>query len=207
MWKYILKRIVAMIPVLIGVTLIVYFILSLAPGDPVRAMLGEQSTPEAYEEMREALGLNDPVIVQWGRYILNLFRGDFGISYKTKTNVAVELAARIPSTLTLSFFASYYICSAAWNHSRRKAEYMDRRHKHVHIAARCIHTDILVRLAAVTVFLPEAGVVSGIRCGYMATLCDAGHGLRVSLYGKHSSHNPFQHAGGHTSGLYTYRTQ
>jgi len=76
MWKYILKRIVAMIPVLIGVTLIVYFILSLAPGDPVRAMLGEQSTPEAYEEMREALGLNDPVIVQWGRYILNLFRGD-----------------------------------------------------------------------------------------------------------------------------------
>lgn len=52
MWKYILKRIVAMIPVLIGVTLIVYFILSLAPGDPVRAMLGEQSTPEAYEEMR-----------------------------------------------------------------------------------------------------------------------------------------------------------
>lgn len=106
MWKYILKRIVAMIPVLIGVTLIVYFILSLAPGDPVRAMLGEQSTPEAYEEMREALGLNDPVIVQWGRYILNLFRGDFGISYKTKTNVAVELAARIPSTLTLSFFAT-----------------------------------------------------------------------------------------------------
>lgn len=113
MWKYILKRLITVIPVLIGVTFIVYFILSMAPGDPVRVVLGEQSTPEAYAAMKEQLGLNDPVIVQWARYVMNICRGEFGMSYKTKTDVSIELLARIPATLKLSMAATIVSVSIA----------------------------------------------------------------------------------------------
>ena len=68
MWKFILKRLVMMIPVLIGVTLLVYMILHFAPGDPAKVILGEQATPEQIEELREQLGLNDPVLVQYANY-------------------------------------------------------------------------------------------------------------------------------------------
>ncbi len=105
MWKYILRRIVALIPVLIGVTLIVFLIMSFAPGDPVKSILGEQATPEAIEQLREELGLNDHVLIQYKNYMLKLIRGDFGISYKTKVGVVDEIAARLPTTIKLSISA------------------------------------------------------------------------------------------------------
>ncbi len=105
MWRYILRRIVALIPVLIGVTLIVFLIMSLAPGDPVKSILGEQATPEAIEQLREELGLNDHVLIQYKNYMLKLIRGDFGISYKTKVGVVEEIAARLPTTIKLSVAA------------------------------------------------------------------------------------------------------
>ena len=70
MLKYIGKRLLAMIPVVLGVTLIVYCIMSLAPGDPARTILGEQASVEQVEALREEMGLNDPIIVQYLRYIL-----------------------------------------------------------------------------------------------------------------------------------------
>ena len=70
MWKFIVKRIVAMVPVLLGVTLVIYLIMSMAPGDPAKVILGEQATPEQIEELREQMGLNDPVLVQYVRYPL-----------------------------------------------------------------------------------------------------------------------------------------
>lgn len=102
MWKYILKRLVALIPVIIGVTLIVYFIMSLAPGDPATTILGDQATPEAIAKLREEMGLNDPIIVQYARYMFNLCRGDMGTSYKTKKPVSVEVFSRFPATAKLS---------------------------------------------------------------------------------------------------------
>ena len=63
MWKFIAKRLVSMIPVLLGVTLIIYLIMSMAPGDPAKVILGEQATPEQIAELREEMGLNDPVLV------------------------------------------------------------------------------------------------------------------------------------------------
>ena len=105
MWKYILKRIIALIPVIIGVTLIVYFIMSLAPGDPATTILGDQATPEAIAQLREEMGLNDPIIVQYARSMINLARGDRGTSYKTKKPVSIEVFSRFPATAKLSLVA------------------------------------------------------------------------------------------------------
>lgn len=102
MLKFIAKRLIALIPVLIGVTLIVFLILSLAPGDPAGVILGEQATPEQLAELREKMGLNDPVLVQYGRYMLNLFQGDMGTSYKTKNQVSTEIFSRLPNTAKLA---------------------------------------------------------------------------------------------------------
>lgn len=102
MLKFIAKRLLALIPVLIGVTLIVFLILSLAPGDPAGVILGEQATPEQLAELREKMGLNDPVLVQYGRYMVNLFQGDMGTSYKTKNQVSTEIFSRLPNTAKLA---------------------------------------------------------------------------------------------------------
>ncbi len=105
MWKYILKRIVYLIPVLIGVTFLVFMILSLAPGDPALTILGPQASTESVEQLREELGLNDPVIVQYGRYMYHLVQGDFGTSYRSKISVTDEIKQRIPTTVKLSLIA------------------------------------------------------------------------------------------------------
>ena len=113
MWKFILKRLVMMIPVLIGVTLLVYMILHFAPGDPAKVILGEQATPEQIEELREQLGLNDPVLVQYANYIINLVQGDMGMSYKTKGPVSDEVFNRFPNTMKLTACAMGLAVAAA----------------------------------------------------------------------------------------------
>lgn len=106
MIKFILKRLVALIPVLIGVTLLVFFILDLAPGDPAKVILGETASPEAIAALREEMGLNDPFFVRYGRYMWDLVRGDLGTSYKTSTPVSSEIWARLPNTAVLSLAAT-----------------------------------------------------------------------------------------------------
>ena len=109
MIKYILKRLISLIPVIIGATLIVYLILSMAQGDPARIILGEDATPERVTELREEMGLNDPFLLQYGRYMINLVRGDMGISYHSGGPVADEIFARLPNTIWLAF-VSVTIC-------------------------------------------------------------------------------------------------
>ena len=102
MWKFIVKRLIMLIPVLIGVTLLVFLILQLAPGDPAKVILGEQATPEQIQELRESLGLNDPVLVQYANYIIKLVQGDMGESYKTRGPVSDEVFNRFPNTIKLT---------------------------------------------------------------------------------------------------------
>lgn len=102
MLKFVFKRLLALIPVMFGVILLVYIILSMAKGDGAQAILGLEATPESLEALREEMGLNDPVIVQFFNYIINLFRGDLGTSWSSGAPVAVELAARIPYTFALA---------------------------------------------------------------------------------------------------------
>lgn len=85
MLKFTLKRLASLVVVLIGVSFLVFMLLSLTPGDPVRMMLGESATPEAQEALREEMGLNDPLLVQYGRYMKNIIvHQDLGTSYTTQ---------------------------------------------------------------------------------------------------------------------------
>lgn len=102
MGKYILKRLVALIPVLLGVTLVVYLILAMTPGDPARQILGETATEDAVAALRAEMGLDRPVLEQYLRYIINLCKGDFGTSYSSQKSVTYEIFSRFPNTLKLS---------------------------------------------------------------------------------------------------------
>jgi peptide/nickel transport system permease protein len=106
--KYSVKRIIILVPVILGVTLLVFMIMSFAPGDPARGILGDNATNEQVQELREEMGLNDPVFIQYGRYILNFLKGDMGTSYSTSQPVASEIAVRFPYTLKLSLVAGLF---------------------------------------------------------------------------------------------------
>ena len=108
MLKYIGKRLLAMIPVILGVTLPVYLIMSLAPGDPARTILGEQATEEQVQQLRTEMGLDQPVIVQYFRYIWNLLHGDLGRSYQSRIDVSTEIFSRFPNTIKLALTASLF---------------------------------------------------------------------------------------------------
>lgn len=103
MHKYIIKRLLFLIPVILGVSFVVFTMLYLTPGDPARMALGEQASEEAVLKFREQEGLDDPFIVQYGRYLSNaVFKGDLGRSYSTKRPVVQEILNVFPATLILT---------------------------------------------------------------------------------------------------------
>jgi len=96
---YVGRRILAVVPVLIGVTLAVFSMLFLVPGDPVKIMLAEfVTTPEQIARMRAQLHLDEPVLVQYGRFVGNALRGDLGVSIRSRRPVAAEIRENIGST-------------------------------------------------------------------------------------------------------------
>lgn len=103
--KYVLKRLLMLIPVLIGVTLFIYVILSLAAGDPARLILGQEATVEEVEAKRIEMGLDKPILVQYVNYMKNLLQGDFGTSWYNDYDVLEEFLGRVPNTLTLGIMA------------------------------------------------------------------------------------------------------
>ena len=102
MWRYVLKRLAMIIPVLIGVTFFVYMVLSLAPGDPVQTILGDKATEEAQQQLREELGLDKPILVQYVNYMWNAVQGDFGTSYTNQVSVMEQVLERFPNTLLIA---------------------------------------------------------------------------------------------------------
>lgn len=105
MHKYIIRRLLLLIPVMLGVTFLVFTIMYFTPGDPAKLILGESAQPEQVEALREEMGLNDPFIVQYFRFITKALTGDFGRSYSTKKPVFDEVFARFPATLKLTVAA------------------------------------------------------------------------------------------------------
>ncbi|MEW6895080.1 ABC transporter permease [Trueperella pyogenes] len=99
------RRLIALPIMVIGVTLLVFFIMSLSPIDPAYTALGEYATPEALDEFRAAHGLNDPFFVQYGHYVINMFQGDLGIYGVGETNrVSDMVMGALPVTLSLTFY-------------------------------------------------------------------------------------------------------
>ena len=102
MVKYIAKRVLMMIPVLLGVILLVFFIMNLASGNAVLLILGENATEEAVAVKTRELGLDRPILVRYAAYVADLVRGDMGTSYFSSRSVAEEVLSRFPATLKLA---------------------------------------------------------------------------------------------------------
>jgi peptide/nickel transport system permease protein len=93
------------IPVLIGVSIVVFFMVRAIPGDPAQILLGQLATQERVEQLRESMGLDKPVIVQYGLFLKDAIQGDLGTSIVTGRPVTTELLVRFPATLELTAFA------------------------------------------------------------------------------------------------------
>lgn len=104
MTKFIAARALALVPLVLGVSMLTFFMLHLVPGDPVRAMLGETSfaSVEDIERLRRQLGLDLPVHVQYANYVVAAVQGDLGNSMRTRRPIADEIARRLPSTFALA---------------------------------------------------------------------------------------------------------
>lgn len=108
MLLYTIRRLSMTIPVLFGVTLGVFLILQFVPGDPARIMAGPEASNDIVQELRQSLGLNDPMPIQFGRYVFRLLHGDMGRSYTTGQPVALEVFSRFPATLELTVVAMFF---------------------------------------------------------------------------------------------------
>ncbi|MBQ6343896.1 MAG: ABC transporter permease [Anaerolineaceae bacterium] len=102
MWRYILKRLLMLIPVLLAVAFVIYAIMNVAEGDPVYSVAGADATEEQLAALREEMGLNGSLIERYFRYIGNLLKGDLGISYVSKQDVMKIYLQRLPNTLKLA---------------------------------------------------------------------------------------------------------
>ncbi|MCI1665559.1 MAG: ABC transporter permease [Atopobiaceae bacterium] len=105
MAKYVVKRILQSILVLLGVSIIVFLIMRVFSSDPAPVVLGEHATTEAMEAWRESNGLNDPIIVQYFNFLGGALTGDLGTSYYTHTAVTQEIMSRFPATIELALVA------------------------------------------------------------------------------------------------------
>lgn len=102
MWKTVLRRVLLMIPQIIILSVIVFVIAQMMPGDPFSGKINPNTDPAQIEALREQLGLNDPVLVQYGRWVKNVFQGDFGQSFTYKVPVTQLIGQRVGNTIWLS---------------------------------------------------------------------------------------------------------
>lgn len=105
MGRYILTRLLNLIPVLIGITLLVFLFLHLIPGDPAQVLAGQRATPETVEAIRNQLGLNQPLPMQYFLFLGNLLRFNLGYSIISGTPIIQEISTRWPATFELSIVA------------------------------------------------------------------------------------------------------
>lgn len=107
MIRFILQRLLMIIPILIGVSLLLFLLLSLTPGDPAKIALGSEATEEQLELFREQTGLNQPLMIQYFSYMGKAVTGDLGMSYITRQTVSSMIAVRVGNTLFLSFSSMF----------------------------------------------------------------------------------------------------
>jgi peptide/nickel transport system permease protein len=105
MFAFILRRLIQAVGVMLAVALLA-FVLFQYVGDPVMIMLGQEGTPAEREQLRQSLGLNDPVVVQFYHFLVNAIQGDFGLSLRQGQKVSLLLRERLPATLELSIAAA-----------------------------------------------------------------------------------------------------
>ena len=105
MGSYILRRILMLIPVLLAISLLVFAIAKVTPGDPAAIMAFPNTTPERIEFIRHQLGLDQPIYVQYGRFLWNALHGDLGVSFRGRMPVLRDILDRLPNTIELTLAA------------------------------------------------------------------------------------------------------
>jgi peptide/nickel transport system permease protein len=111
MTRYIIQRVLSLIPVLLGVTLLVFLVMQLAPGDPAQIMLGPKATETSLAQLRHELGLDQPLYVQYGRWLARVVQGDWGRSIQLKREVLPFIVGRFRNTAYLMILAVLLACS------------------------------------------------------------------------------------------------
>lgn len=106
MWRYIIKRVLLLIPVLIGISILIFGIVKLSPGDPARMVLGARAVEEDLAEFRHEMGLDKPVVQQYIDYVLNVLKGDFGKSYITRRPVMEQFMQKFPITMNIALWST-----------------------------------------------------------------------------------------------------
>ncbi|OEH91401.1 ABC transporter permease [Bacillus solimangrovi] len=105
MFAYTIRRLLMLIPVLLGMSLIVFFLIRAIPGDPAQVILGQQATQEAIEALNKKLGLDQPWYIQYVEYLRGLLTGDLGESIRTNSPISGEIWPYLAATIELSFIA------------------------------------------------------------------------------------------------------
>ncbi len=105
MFKYIVRRVLQLIPVIIGISILVFMLVHLAPGDPIRLLLGEDATPEDYARLQRIYGFDKPLHIQYLTWAGNALQGDFGVSIRQGAPVTMLIRSRLPATMELAFFS------------------------------------------------------------------------------------------------------
>lgn len=105
MWTIVKQRLIMLVFVIFGVSLITFLMTNVIPGDPARMIVGPRGSEETYQRIREQLGLNDPLLVQYFNYMKGIFTGDLGTSVRTQQPVLDDLIAFFPATLELVIYA------------------------------------------------------------------------------------------------------
>lgn len=109
MTRYIIKRLLSIIPIVLGISIIIFTLLSISPGNPATLMIGREATNEQVAVLEAQLGLDQPLLTQYVNYMTDLLRGDFGTSWQTRGPVIDEIAVRFPVTLKLSVFSTLIV--------------------------------------------------------------------------------------------------
>ncbi|MBE3034129.1 MAG: ABC transporter permease [Actinobacteria bacterium] len=105
MLRYLVRRLLLTIPVLLGVATLVFALIHLVPGDPAQAMLGEGAAPEELVKLRHSLGLDQPLLVQYKSFLSGIARGDLGTSFRYNTPVTAQIREKLPNTAKLAVAA------------------------------------------------------------------------------------------------------
>ncbi len=108
MRKFIIRRLLAVIPTLLFIIFVVFFILNITPGNPARIMLGTTATQQQLDELNHALGVDRPLLVRYVDYVWNALHGDFGVSYKFQVPVTQILMPKFPTTLRLALLSVFF---------------------------------------------------------------------------------------------------
>ena len=108
MTRFLLARLVLLVPTLLGVLLVTFLLLYVAPGDPVQAMVGERADPETLAQLRRELHLDDPLYLRFVKYVGGIAHGDLGTSYITRRPIVRDLVERFPATLRLAGAAMFF---------------------------------------------------------------------------------------------------